>query len=247
MKKVYWIIGGCISALVIIGALVIPSLIGKKHYRLGVEAEKSNNITEAISQYSAAMKHKNADAAYCLGLLLASDIESDSLSMNDAFLAFERSLKYGKKEAAFNVADCYLNGRGVETDSLRAIKYLQLDAAANTMLSKDLLGILYISQETNADTLEAVKLFKEAANLGNAKSARRLGIYYNSIGALELSAKWYQKGADMGDAKAQHTLGKALINGELGLKVDQQNGFEYLLSVVNQEFVPAYADVGYCY
>ena len=58
---------------------------------------------------------------------------------------------------------------------------------------------------------EAVKLFRQAADKGNAQAQYNLGIMYKNGQGVKRddkeAVKWFQRAADQGHAKAQSNLG----------------------------------------
>ncbi len=246
MKKIY-LFGGCL-VLLGIGAIAIPTMIGNNHYRQGADAEAAGNLSEAEKHYEIAVKHKNAEAAYCLGRLYSSDIEADGMLKEKELTAYKKSLRYGKKEAAFKIAEILLENTGNKNDSLEAVKYLNMDAGENTKFSKDLLASLYLSSGKNAaDTLQSVNLYKEAANLGNASSARNVSLYYFSVDDMEHGVSWLKKAADMGDSFSQYEYGNALFSGNYNLPKDMTSAFGYFKTAGEQKYAPAYGALGICY
>lgn len=72
----------------------------------------------------------------------------------------------------------------------------------------------------------ALREFREAADLGDARAQFKLGMMYkngNSVARNYGEAiKWYRLAADQGDVKTQFNLGQAYLNGKESVRTVQK-------------------------
>lgn len=97
---------------------------------------------------------------------------------------------------------------------------------------------------------EAVKYFREAAELGHAGAQNTLGLcYYNGIGVtknMAEAAKWFRKAAEQGHAFAQFSLGQCYAYG-VGVTKDAAEAIKWFRKAGEQGLAEAQFLVGSYY
>ena len=100
------------------------------------------------------------------------------------------------------------------------------------------------------DIAEKVKLFREAADQGDARAQYNLGICYHDgrgVPRDEVEAvKWYRKAAEQGFAPAQFNLGICHFNGE-GVAKDSVQAVSWYRKAAEQGVAEAQSSLGFCY
>jgi hypothetical protein len=95
---------------------------------------------------------------------------------------------------------------------------------------------------------EAVKYYREAAELGNAAAQNNLGnCYYGGYGVTKKdyaeAVKWYLKSAEQGNAVAQYNLGNCYENGD-GVTRNYAETVKWYLKAAEQGYVKAQIELG---
>jgi TPR repeat protein len=100
------------------------------------------------------------------------------------------------------------------------------------------------------DYAEAVKLYRKAAEQGNASAQFNLGnMYSNGEGVTPddtEAVKWYRKAADQGHASAQLNLGNMYDNGE-GVMLDDTKAVKWYRKAAEQGHAKAQFNLGIMY
>jgi type IV pilus assembly protein PilF len=181
-------------ALVLSGCKHIPTEKEQQsadiHYNLGVQAQQSGNIQEALSEFQHAVEidPDNADAQFALGLLL-------HLSYNrpaEAIQHYEKALEVRPtfSEARANLATVYLDQKQYD----QAIKLYE--QVLNDMLyptpyfAQNNLGWAYYQK---GDTEKGLENIKAAVTLNPnfCQGFRNLGLIYSAMGKTEEACKQF--------------------------------------------------------
>ena len=98
--------------------------------------------------------------------------------------------------------------------------------------------------------VEAAKLWRIAAEQGDAKSQCELGSCYHEGRGMEKNYeeayKWYWKAAEQGDVPAQRSLGVCYKHGN-GVEKDEIEACKWYLKAAEQGDAPAQYNLGNCY
>ena len=95
------------------------------------------------------------------------------------------------------------------------------------------------------DAGKAIKLYKEAAELGLDVAQYDVAIYCFEEKDSAEAIKWLEKSAGQGYADAQYRLGKCYYDGEF-VEKDLEKAVTYFASAAGQEHSDALCDLGYC-
>jgi serine/threonine protein kinase len=114
-----------------------------------------------------------------------------------------------------------------------------------------LLGMAYAQGEgVRQDKEKAFKLYRMAAQRGNATAQHNLGTcYYHGEGVAQdeaEAAKWFRSAAESGIADAQHNLGLCYSNGQ-GVPQDDAQAAKWFRSAAERGQVDAQYSLGFCY
>lgn len=126
---------------------------------------------------------------------------------------------------------CYLNGKGVEKDTLKAFKYIKNAAEKGYASAQYNIGRFYkYGIGCEIDYIKAKEWFEIASNNGNHKATYCLGyMYYKGIGVQQNYSKaisWFEKSED---PMAKHFLGLCYYLG-YGVTANKNKALEYLSS-----------------
>ncbi|MEW6257027.1 MAG: hypothetical protein AB1592_13825 [Pseudomonadota bacterium] len=121
-------------------------------------------------------------------------------------------------QAAYELGLRYADGRGVETNTEAAMKWLAVAVARGSVPAAYRLGTLYEYSARNA--LEARRLYAWAAERGHVRAMHNLGVLATEgvdgqadwAGAVA----WFRKAAQLGLADSQHNLGVIYARGLAG-------------------------------
>ncbi|KAG9295258.1 hypothetical protein G9A89_015745 [Geosiphon pyriformis] len=136
----------------------------------------------------------------------------------------------GDLNAQYNLALCYLNGRGTTKDSEKAFELYSKAAEAGHLNAQYNLALCYLNgRGTTKDSEKAFELYSKAAEAGNLDSQVNLAnCYLNGRGTTKDSEKafeLYSKAAEAGHLNAQNSLAVCYLNGR-GTTKDSEKAFE---------------------
>lgn len=131
---------------------------------------------------------------------------------------YEQAVRYYRMagddvNAQQNLAECYMNGYGVDRDLSKArdiyLKALKAKGGNDSDLMLKI-GNAYFADGTDVGKTAACGWFEKAADLGNKYAARNLGVcHYNGWGVAkdpEKGVLWLRKAADLGNDEARDLL-----------------------------------------
>lgn len=147
----------------------------------------------------------------------------------------------GDVDACLTLGYMYLYGEnGLQQDSEKAFKYYTLAADQGDKIALNNLGSLYYSGiGTQKSVVKAVKLFEEAARLGNNEAAVNLAFVYltssnGTNGNLRSTiVRLFNQAAEGGNITAQYMMGMIYYNG-YGITKNDDRAFQYLKKAASQ-------------
>lgn len=155
--------------------------------------------------------------------------------------AKEAEAWFGKASAlndpsgTFALAECYLAGRGVKQDKVKAVALLQDAADHKSGDAKNLLGKLSLNGEAGfpVNKMTAAELFRQAKELGCPEAFYNLGVL--NMGARGVFGGRYpllfKRGAELGNSLCMFYYAKCLETGDGFPASPPQAGMWYLKSV----------------
>lgn len=157
----------------------------------------------------------------------------------------------GDVRAMSYLGTMYLDGAGVDRDSIEAMKYLVRAAERGDARAQTWTGVAY--QEgtaVNQDYAQAQHWYRLAAAQGIVDAQRYLGLmYFHGLGVAVDRAealKWLKRAADQGHSEAQWLVGVILIEGD-GVTPDAPQALSWLRKAAEQRQVQAAVRLGVIY
>lgn len=192
--------------------------LGYANFPMEKSAEK------ALPWFCRAGEQGIAEASFCAGVAY---LKGDGTAADAAKAVqwWERALQQGHAQAGLELSRLFFQGRKVEEDWEKALSCLQQAAAANRSHKTPdaaipaMLAVYYDKGiGTPQNRAAARPLLEEAAQLGNARAAFMLGLYYaEGLGGLEQddtkAVALYRQAAIQEDKEAQCNLGTAYAMG----------------------------------
>lgn len=221
---------------------------------------------ESISQDSinSVIKRANAGDGRAENIVGSWYYTGQNLEQNytNAFKWWGRAAKHDNVVAIGNLGLCYHYGKGVDADSLTAIKLYKRSiekgnkalleqqeklAAGGNALSAMLCAECYdLALGTKRDLAKSAKYLEIAADKGSAEAMDMVGLRFLNAGDDAAAAKWLKLGCERGNISSTYYYGKMLLDGK-GVDSDVEQGFNYILKAARDGFPAAQYAVGVCY
>jgi len=159
---------------------------------------------------------------------------------------YEKAAKGGVCEACLALGEKFYNGWGVEQNISNGVYWLHRGASQNcaaVLTNSNALHILALAYEKGGagvpqNSTEAVRWYREAADLGDASAQAQLGMMYSGgLGVEEdkdAAVDLYKKSAQQGNLHGQLALGLAYAHGTGPLKVDPRKAFSWIQKAAKQ-------------
>jgi TPR repeat protein len=228
-------------------------------------------LTEAVGWFKRAAQQGNADAQANLGRLYDNGIGVPR-DPAEAVKWFRRAAEQGNTDAQCELGDIYYEGKNnVAKDPVEATKWFRMAAEQGNEVAYEPLAAIY---ESEADSTEAIKLFREAAGRGyvtaqflairekaekgDPEAEWKLGKIFGGGQAnsdagpgvpvdYDVSEKWYRKAAEQGFVQAQYGLAMCLcMHGDDG-KAHKNEGIIWLRKAAQNGFADAQEELAVCY
>lgn len=155
------------------------------HYNfnyLNVKKVTASSILAEMNGLESAAQHGDADAAYKLGSLYM-DIQNPALNNNEAVRWLRYAIDHGVVFAKNDLANMYLQGRGVEKNEKIALDLYQQGSAAGDDTATYNLGLMYeTGSGTKQDYAAAAKYYQHAVE--RTSDNPDTGCAENDLGAL---------------------------------------------------------------
>lgn len=170
------------------------------------------------------------------------------------------SLKSNVRAIA-NLGMCYQLGRGVERDSVDAVRLYEKsikegnktllsqrsDNATKSAFDAMLVGDCYENGIGAAkDYTKAAEFYSLAAALGSIDGMRQAGIGYLNAKDNSKALQYFEKGAAKGDFTCEYWAGKMLMGG-MSVPTNKQQGVVYLLKAAEGGMPAAQTEMGTLY
>ena len=133
---------------------------------------------------------------------------------------FQKAIDHGSREAEFRLAvlDASYHPKKAE-------KVFRKYAEDGDMDAQFCLGLL-LDYTTNSG-FESFQWYQKAADQGDTRAMRSLGMYHARRERLETAAEWFRQAAELGDFAAQRNLGYLYLKGE-GVEKDKAEARKWL-------------------
>ncbi|MDR3199784.1 MAG: sel1 repeat family protein [Planctomycetaceae bacterium] len=177
---------------------------------------KDNSAT--VTMYQVLAEQGDAAAQYNLGICY---FQGKLVKKNDTEAAkwFRMAAEQGDSDAQYNLGVCYDNGFGVELDPEQAVEWFRKSAEQDHADAQFNLGVCYARGNGVERDLDAAREWYHKAAEQNCPEAlyNLANFYLYNIGGKkdeQEGIKLMQKAADLGELRAQHTIGYWYENGD---------------------------------
>ena len=227
---------------------LVSILLGVRFNRL-VDRDRQRRRRTALSAVAVSLA-----VAAVVGSLLVRNAkirqENDRLSFDiygAAILSFALKDTYGPEDVAFlemsaqagNVsamlflADCYLHGKGTETDETAAFSwYLSAAEAGNTSGMIAVSNAYRYAQGTEENPEQSFLWSQRAAEAGDSAGMLNVGIDseegYGTERNREEAFSWYRRSAEAGNSLGMYNLARCYLTG-IGTEPDREKAFDWTL------------------
>jgi TPR repeat protein len=179
---------------------------------------RESDPTAALRWFEMAAGKGSGPAMIEAGLLYSNRRQSgDDRKALEYFL---QAASVGDRVGKYLAGECYYFGKGVQTDTAKAVEFLQESAALGEPRAMDLLGT-HFRRLRQFD--RARKYYEDAAAAGYALSQSNLGVLYmNGEGVQrspEIAVNLFKQGAEKGDPSGMFFYASCLQDG-LGVPKD---------------------------
>ena len=135
-----------------------------------------------------------------------------TLSEKESMTTLRKNAEGENADAQFELGQRYMDGDGVATNAVEAVKWWLKAAQQGHAAAQFKLGICYANGSgVEKDETEAVEWCRKAAEQGFSDAQYMLGVCYgNGSGVKKDEAEaveWYRKAAEQGYAPAQYAIG----------------------------------------
>lgn len=209
-------------------------------YELRMTDLLHSNFSAAKEQLESDHAFGNLTATYLLGkiyfdrIFIAPDYEK-------AMSYWEHGASLGDLNCKRSLGDCYYYGRGREENNAKALEIYNSVLAINPQeyVAMYMLARMIVNGHgVRKDVQRALSLFEQAWNGGYYRAAGEIGEIYQfqyqkTREDIMNALKWYQRGAEKGDAWCCYRLGLFLTGGDYGVQIDEERGYGFLLRAMD--------------
>ena len=229
--------------------------------------EQADSVPDIQAAIQAA-NEGNVDAQCFLGIVYSVGQYNIELNYKEAIKYFTMAAEKGEPTAQYNLSLFYIEGFGVEPDTVQAQKWYDLafqqdntlppliverpatndiDLTINTKKSKK--GEK-ITSKTQNKFAKAIPTFRTRAEAGDAVAQYNLGVlYYDGIGTernYKEALKWFRLAAEQGDADAQNNIGIMYYHGH-GVGKNYSQAFHWYTLAAEQGHIAAQYNIAIMY
>ena len=248
----------------VLSLLVFSFSLLASYAQTGEQTDTVPDIQAAIQ----AANEGNVDAQCFLGIVYSVGQYDVEQNYAEAIKYFTMAAEKGEPTAQYNLSLFYIEGFGVEPDTVQAQKWYDLALqqrsdlppliverpAPNdidlTINTKKKGKSDKITSKTKNKFAKAIPTFRTRAEAGDAVAQYNLGVlYYDGIGTernYKEALKWFRMAADQGDADAQNNLGIMYYHGH-GVGKNYSQAFHWYSLAAEQGHVAAQYNIGIMY
>lgn len=154
---------------------------------------RSTEPHEALKWFAAAAANGQTEAMTQAGLMMANGLGREAPDFRAAVAWFQQGAAAGDSDAMVSLADCYLFGKGIPRNEIKALEILQAASALNHPRAMNMLGDLLkkgVPGQFAPNYAEAFRLFSSAQKIGNPDAQANLGVMYvNGLGVPQDPSK----------------------------------------------------------
>ena len=195
----------------------------------------ANNFEIAIKQLENDDIAGNLEATYMIGKVYYDGIYCP-INEKKAIDLWEKGARSNSIDCLRSIGDCYFFGFGYEENNAKAIEVYNQVLRMNPNDHQALCQIGRMHGHGwgfNKDIPYSIKLLEEAWKKGSGRAATEIGLLYmfdmeKTVDNIKLAIKWYQRGADLGDAKGCYRMGLLYKWGDYGLPESPKMAYQLL-------------------
>lgn len=197
------------------------------YYVSALMALQHNQSEQAQQDLLMAASLGHVEAAYRAGLNLAEKIDAianekqHKLATEQMLKLFAQAAQDGFAPAQFSLAQCWLQGVGVEKNQQEAIGWLDRAAQQGHVEAMFVLAL-----NLAVDHPQHLPLLQAAAQAGHSKAILCIGMYHQNNNEPTEAIIWFNKAKDLNDARADYFLGQAYLQG-LGVEADSKQAMAH--------------------
>lgn len=251
------IVIACIAFLIILTNIIIPNntekLAVRKYQTLLEEFEKHDGRDEVIAitdylnendcpeaVFDALLKDAASGdpyAEYLVAYCYTEECTGYRSNADNAYQWAKKSADQGNGYGMNILANCYMNGRGVDKDEAKGIALYEKAAEQGNYLAAGNLGYYYLNGiAVDQNYAKALELYTTAANSGWPSALTNLGqVYYLGYGNFNMARQCWEKAANANDPYALHNLGVLYLKGD-GVTKDENKAQEYFQKATEAGF-----------
>ncbi|ORY32717.1 kinase-like protein [Rhizoclosmatium globosum] len=167
----------------------------------------------------------------------------------ETVMSFQMAADKGCAVAQYNLALCYLNGRGVDKSIAKAVEWYHKSADQGFAAAQYNLALFYLDTAPS-NLIEGMKWLQVAASQEYVYAQYRLAWQYNEGQGIELNKeeafKWFCKAAEQGHLEAMFMLGLRYSDGD-GVEKDLARGVTWFQMAAEKGYDQAQASLGLAY
>lgn len=203
---------------------------------------------EAVKWYEKAADQGLTEALTELGYDYKFGDMNLSVNYGKSFAYYIQAAQKGDMAGQANVAEFYMEGKGIEKNEEEALKWYRKAAEQGDADSEYAIGQYY--EYDGNDIKLAIEWYKKAAEQGHVDAQMKMKNCYGNGEGLEKDLtqafEWAEKAAEQGDAKAQCYLGRCYKEG-LGVEANKNTAIEWYEKAAEQGDAEAQCEMGKCY
>lgn len=181
------------------------------------ETLRESDPRAALDWFAQAAAHGQTEAMTQAGLMVANGLGVGAPNYIAAAQWFQQGAEGGDTDAMVSLADCYLRGKGIAPNTVKAIELLRAAAALHHPAAMNMLGDLYnkgLPGVLARDPHAAYELISRAARMGYLDAQANLGVLLvNGVGTAPDRARAFalwRDGAQRGNATCMYFYAQAL-------------------------------------
>ncbi|WP_413112466.1 tetratricopeptide repeat protein [Thaumasiovibrio sp. DFM-14] len=172
------------------------------------------NIRDAIHWYSIAADKHNEIAQRALIRLHREDIDDPCGTEKSEYWTAVVGARQGEPDQLYALGECYLHGKGVESDPEKALDNITQAAEKGSTVAQTYLG----SHFTEFDPTRAFMWWSRAAINNHLQAQKQTALCYQTGQGTEVNRQkaiyWIERAAEQGDCEAQYLAAKLHNSGK---------------------------------
>lgn len=198
------------------------------YYVAGLLSQQQENYEQAHQEMLIAAQLGHTEAAYRVAITISQqlpqmkDEATNKNAVQHMLQLFAQAAQEGHAGAQYSLAQCWLQGIGVEQNQQEAIGWLDRAAQQGHVDAIFTLGI-----NLPTDHAQHLPLLQTAAQAGHTKAMLCVGLYLQNHGQAEQAIEWFNQAKAYQDPRADYLLAQTYLQG-IGVEADSKQAIELL-------------------